>query len=425
MFRNKFFVLLCLWIVNAFASKAYITDVFGSKVYAYTNGTIQLVSVASGSALFVSPSYVSTSPDGKLACVNDYGMGSGSVYLIDTTTNIAKAVNNQTGTPFAGTFSSAFSPTQQKAYAGTNVIYVIDTTTGIATHLVSNIPAMSSIFSLRFSNDGAYAYATDFSLGVLVIDTATDTVVSTITPIGVPAFAGADCVAMNPTNSDQSYVGDNGNRVVYVINNSTKQTSSLVTPAMGVPNFTSPYDLAYGPNGDRAYVADNNLPGVIVIDAITNQSIAIVTPGMGVPGFSNTLGVAVSPDNVFAFITDVFNTGVYYVDVATNVATMLIALPGASSTQGVAFIPAPLPPTNLSSSHQKNDFGLVYSLNTILKWNPSQSNVVLYKIYRNGQLVGSTPGLEFNVKDQSNGTYAVTSVDLYGVEGKPVAISIN
>lgn len=432
MYRLTLFVWLIVGTANLFGAKAYVTDVFGGQVFALVNGVSSLVTVASGTPNFVSPSYVAVSPDGRLAYVNDYGNGSASIYAIDTATDIAIGVINNTSTPYNGTYSVAFSPIEPKAYVGTGgAVYVIDTSTHTATQTVTvatGLPAMGTPFSISFSNDGKFAYATAFSLGVFVIDTATNQATALISQAsGVPAFTSAESVAMNPVNPTQAYVGDNAVPGVFIIDNTTKQATGIVSSAVGVPAITSPYDIAFSPNGALSYVAVNTLPGIIAINTATNIATSEITLGSGVPNFSNPLGVSFSPDGSFAYATDVTKQGVYYIDTATGIATELILISGASSSQGVAFIPAPLPPTHLIGTQKKNDFGLTYALYNVLQWIPSHSQVVRYNIYRDGFLIASVTGAEYidpRVLKKAT-VYQVRSVDIFGIEGPAVSVTIS
>lgn len=431
MYRLSLFFWVFIGTTNLFGAKAYVTDVYGGQVFALVNGASSAVTVSSGTSPFVSPSYVAVSPDGRLAYVNDYGNGSASIYSIDTATDIATGVINHTSTPYVGTYSVSFSPTEPKAYVGTSgTVYVIDTATHTATETVTvatGLPAIGTVFSLSFSNDGKYAYATAFNLGVFVIDTATNQAVAMISQAaGVPAFTSAESVAMNPANSNQAYVGDNGVPGLFIIDNTTKQATGLVSYAVGVPAITSPYDIAFSPNGAISYVAVNTLPGIIKIDTATNTATSVITVGAGVPDFSNPLGVSFSPDGSFAYATDVNEQGVYYIDTALGIATELISINGSSSSQGVAFIPAPLPPPNFVGIQKKNDFGITYALYNFLSWSPSRSQVVRYNIYRDGAVIASVVGTDYIDPRvlKKNTVYQVRSVDIFGVEGAPATVTI-
>ncbi|MBK8741332.1 MAG: YncE family protein [Betaproteobacteria bacterium] len=123
-----------------------------------------------------------------------------------------------------------------------------------------------------------FAYITNHGGStVSVLDTATNTVITTIT-VGLHPYG----VAVNAAGS-RAYVTNEGSHNVSVINTATN------TVIATVPVGVTPEGVAVNPAGTRVYVTNWNSDTVSVIDATTNTVIATVAVGR-CPG-----GVAVNP----------------------------------------------------------------------------------------------------------------------------------
>ncbi|GAB2814309.1 hypothetical protein GCM10027176_18620 [Actinoallomurus bryophytorum] len=112
------------------------------------------------------------------------------------------------------------------------------------------------------------AYVTNFNANtVSVIDTATNTVIDTITVGGAPVD-----VAFNPRGT-RAYVTNSASNTVSVINTAT----NTVIDTIGVGSV--PAGVAVSPGGTRVYVTNNGANTVSVIDTATNTVIATITVG--------------------------------------------------------------------------------------------------------------------------------------------------
>jgi len=149
---------------------------------------------------------------------------------------------------------------------------------------------------------------------VSVIDSSTDTVITTVT-VGSKPYG----VALHPDGS-RAYVGTN-DYVVSVID--TGRNTSNFAFAVG-PSISG---LAMHPDGTRLYAT--TFYGVSVIDTSSNQIIASVPVGQ------NT-GVAVHPDGTRLYVARVYGD-VEVIDTATNAVTVTVPLGGVPS--GIAVHP--------------------------------------------------------------------------------------
>jgi YVTN family beta-propeller protein len=102
-----------------------------------------------------------------------------------------------------------------------------------------------------------------------VIDTATNSVVTTIDPAG-PGNTG---IAASPTDP-LVYTADEGGGTVTVINTNT---NTVVDPPIDVGSV--PVAVAFLPNGSRAYVANKGGDNVSVINTATSNVIDTVPVG--------------------------------------------------------------------------------------------------------------------------------------------------
>lgn len=106
--------------------------------------------------------------------------------------------------------------------------------------------------------------------------------------------------------------------------------------------------------------------------------------------------------------------------VADNEMVLNLGIDGVSITATVD--PAPNPPVNLRTSVKSNRFLSQSERSVILNWDPSSStNVVAYRIYKNGVGIATVQGLcyqEHNVC--GNNVYQVTAIDSTGSESTPI-----
>ena len=173
-----------------------------------------------------------------------------------------------------------------------------------------------------------FAYITNHGASsVSVIDTATNTVITTI-PVGLHPYG----VAVNASGT-QAYVTNEGAHSVAVINTATNTVTATVQ--VGI----TPEGVAVNPAGTRVYVANWNSDTVSVIDTATNTVIATVAVGR-CPG-----GVAVNPAGTTVYVTNECvnyspgsNGKVSVIDAATNTVTTSIQV--GQGPEGVVVNPA-------------------------------------------------------------------------------------
>jgi YVTN family beta-propeller protein len=149
---------------------------------------------------------------------------------------------------------------------------------------------------------GPFAYVTNSSSGsVTVIDTSTNTVVTTISLCG-------DCgpqpkgLAVTP-NGNSVYVANSGNGTVSVIAASTNTVSTTITLCPACTSASTPVGIVITPDGTRAYVTDTAQNAIYVIDtnpsdATYNTVTATITADVSQPG-----AIAMSPDGSAAYYT--------------------------------------------------------------------------------------------------------------------------
>jgi len=139
-------------------------------------------------------------------------------------------------------------------------------------------------YAVAVSADGSRAYVTNEGSGtVSVIDTATNSVVSTITVGSLPTV-----LAISPDGS-QIYVDNYSSGTVSVIDPTTNTVKATINVG------GDPYGVVFSPDGSRAYVA-NDVGIVSVINTSTESVIDTINVGEAV-------GVAISPDGSRLYVS--------------------------------------------------------------------------------------------------------------------------
>ena len=161
-------------------------------------------------------------------------------------------------------------------------------------------------YGVAFAPDGTpVAYVTnDEGNTVSVINTATNTVTSTITVGHRPLD-----VVVSPDGT-RAYVTNRDDNTVSVID--TNQATTIAT----IPVGATPLGVAINPAGTRVYVANSASDSVSVIETAPNPdgsyNVSTIT------GFQDPLGLAVSPDGQTLFVTNGDTGTVSVVDTETN-----------------------------------------------------------------------------------------------------------
>lgn len=204
--------------------------------------------------------------------------------MIDT------ASNTLVGAPIAvGSFPQwvAVNPAGTRVYVannGGNSLSVIDTASNT---VVATVTGLNSPDGVVVSPDGARVYVANSGNGtVSVIDTTTNTIV------GIPIFVGigASGIAVTPAGAFL-YVTQRNNplsRNVTVISTATNTVVGSPIVVGGDPN-----GVAVNPAGTRVYVAGGG-SGVSVIDTATNSVVATV-PLTNAFAYGNFIGPGAAP----------------------------------------------------------------------------------------------------------------------------------
>jgi len=126
-----------------------------------------------------------------------------------------------------------------------------------------------------------FAYvANRFSDTVTVINTATNTVLATIS-----LLAGSDpeAIAINP-NGSRVYVATFSNDTITVIDTAT----NTILTTIPLPVGSDPVGIAITPDGSRAYFTNSGRDNVTVLDTAINAVIATLPAGVGPQGIAIT-----------------------------------------------------------------------------------------------------------------------------------------
>jgi YVTN family beta-propeller protein len=194
------------------------------------------------------------------------------------------------------------------ANAGSNTVSVIDTRT---LSVVATIPVGSYPHDVGITRDGRRVYVPcnagggGSNRGVWVIDTASNTVVKTITNNIV--FPYEVCVA---ADGKHVYVTDakaTNNDVVVI----DAATDTIVTRISG---FYNPHGICESPDGSTLYVANGGSPSVRVVSTATNTITGAITLNSG-----QAESVISSPDGKYLYVGHAppANT-ISVIDLATN-----------------------------------------------------------------------------------------------------------
>jgi YVTN family beta-propeller protein len=240
-------------------SKAYLTEPTDNRLLvlnSWTGRTLATVPVGDD------PTGLALTPDGS------------EVWVVNTTLSSSATGSSSVTGPPLGT--------------GTGSVSVVSTATN---EVLGTVPVGSGPIDVAFSPDGRTAYVTNNGVlspgSVSVIDTATLTVVATLTPTPAPNPSLAGSLGPNPTSVA---VTPNGAEVwVSEVNDADELGGSSTTPddvtvfntltgaqMAQIPVGTGPFFMAISPDGGDAYVADKLSCDVREIDTATFAVVATV-----------------------------------------------------------------------------------------------------------------------------------------------------
>lgn len=230
------------------------------------------------------------------------------IYATNRTDNTLQLLNPLTGTFTPTTINVGTNPSGTTINQGGTKVYVtneddtvsvIDTSTN---SVLSTISVQSSPNGIILSSDDSKAYiANTESDTISVIDTSSNTVTDTIAVGHIPIG-----VAISPDNT-KLYVTNFFDDTVSVIDTATNTVTATVT--VGI----SPYGITLSPDGSKAYVVNRDDSTVSIIDTATNSTVQTITD----VGRSN--GISIAPDGSKLYIPDVFSNSLSVVDIPTGV----------------------------------------------------------------------------------------------------------
>lgn len=303
--------------------------------FAYTPGSAVIDTATDTAVGSVSPYIngqggVAMNPAGTRVYIPHYGVGGNGLRVVDTATNTVIA-NISAASPFS---SVAVHPSGTTVYAadggGSNLLVIDAATNTVVTTVVLN--ASGSMGGIAVHPDGSRVYVAR-SGALSVVDTATNTVVATVSPLPDQGSA----VAVNPSGT-RVYAGyfnncgcipGSGPTQIAIIDTATNtRVGSIPAYAVG---------LAINPGGTRMYASD--LGPVRVIDLATET---IVTT---IPGFNQPGGIAVNPAGTKVYVIQGGTSGVGIIDTATDTWTNTVTGLYNNSGTGAGLFIGPYCPT--------------------------------------------------------------------------------
>ncbi|MCR8844222.1 YncE family protein [Paenibacillus sp. SC116] len=242
----------------------------GSRLYVAVQGSNVIDVFDTTTSTFITSISTGGLPQGVL--VRPDGL---QVYAINAITNNVVVIDVNTNTPIGAPiptginpFALAFSLNLSKAYVANfsgSSITVINTNT---LSVITTIPLGANPFNIATTPDGSKLFACLSTNVVVVIDTTTDSVITSINMS--PSIAVFD-IAITP-DSTKAYVTAIVTNEIRVINTITNAVINNATIPLGI----SPRSIAITPDGKKAYITTNSENSVKVIDLKTNTNTATI-----------------------------------------------------------------------------------------------------------------------------------------------------
>jgi DNA-binding beta-propeller fold protein YncE len=329
------FAYVVNWCPSSFCLPANVTVI--DVANGTTVATVPLSGAPNGAS---NPVAVTVAPDGMHAYVacdcasfppsngNPTGTNSPLLWVIDTAANTVVAQVFQS-VAFAdqGTFALAVTPDGSRVYAVgstgsatgafNRAVFVVDTATNtVLTTIVDT--RLNNPYQVAITPDGTRAYVTDFTGVVHVIDTnpASPTYNTILTELPTNSLAPRS-VAITPDGS-RAYVPAvissnpfGGNPILVIDTNPASPTYNTVLTTLAAPSGNPLAFVAITPDGSRAYVTQCNPNfacttggAVQVIDTNPSSSTynTLLTT-INVPQGSGSYGVAITPDGTRGYVT--------------------------------------------------------------------------------------------------------------------------
>ncbi len=269
----------------AFAPATVAVNTNAALTLTLTNPAASSAFIGSGSVTI--PAGLTATPPGSNTC-GTFGSVGGGVYsfgmgFIPAMGSCTIVLTVQSATP--GGYAVSVAPGALNA-GGAN------TNTSAATLTVTAAPV------------GPFAYVPNFGsfsgTTVSVIDTATNTVVATVTVGNGPVAAVVNAAGT------RAYIANQQGNSVSVIDTATN------TVVATVPVGSQPAGIAVNPAGTRLYAPNQTSNNLTVIDATTNTVITTVA------GLAFPVGAVVNPSGSRVYVTTFSSNAVAVLDTATN-----------------------------------------------------------------------------------------------------------
>lgn len=170
---------------------------------------------------------------------------------------------------------------------------------------------------------GRFYVGLDPANSVAVVDTATNSVVSTIATAGFQNLS----LAANPV-TNRIYIGQQFAGQVLVVDGATDTTIA------NVPIGTTIFGVGVNPNTNRVYVVRSNLGDIITMDGASPFTLgSTITLGSGINSLSS-IGMTADATANRVYITDTPRNQLVIIDGATN--SIVTTVPVGNRPQGVA-----------------------------------------------------------------------------------------
>lgn len=170
------------------------------------------------------------------------------------------------------------------------------------------------------------AYITNnINNNVYVVNTATNTLVTTIAVAGAGVFTAIQYNSI----TNQMYVCDDGNGEVYVINCATNTVSGSAINVGGIGADVK--NICFDSTNNRMYVSASNISDVKVINCVTNLVIASVTIG------TFPTGLDFNSVNGYVYVCDDPSNTVYIINTTTNTVVGTISIGGGTSPIAICY----------------------------------------------------------------------------------------
>jgi phospholipase C len=330
-------------VAAAIGVGAYLGTQTGTP--AVTHHAMGLAAAADGTGYEV---YIAAAGGGEIASLDSLTGTAGSTFSTDTAMGVALAPNDQTlyvantgeygvlaydlttkksTTIHVGAYPQdvVVSPDGSTVYAtvtggdtgvgGSNTVAVIDTATDT---VIKSITVGASPRRIVLSADGSRAYV-GTAQGVYVIDTAADRVIGV-----VRAPSDVQGLALSPDGTTLYATAPDEGRVLAI---STRHLTVQRSFAAGA----EPWSVGVTPDGKTLYVTDTNSNSVAVLDAADGRTVATVAVG------SLPTALGITPDGSEVWVGNTLTGSLSVISTATN--TLAATIPGGPGTSALDSAP--------------------------------------------------------------------------------------